>query len=77
MIICPCIDSALLGWMDVTSCWRRAKVRRSTIAITKKTFLMYYLCIVSDDCCNPYTKKEDEVEEHDNENYEIMTIRVK
>ena len=38
---------------------------------------MHYLYISSDDCCNPYTKKEDEVEEHDNENDEIMTIRVK
>ena len=80
VIICPCIDSVLLKWMDVISCWCRAKAMRPTIAVTKKTlrsFLMYCLCIASDDCCNPYIKKEDDVEEHDNENYEIMTIRVK
>ena len=32
-----CIDSVLLGWMDVISCWCRAKARRPTIAVTKKT----------------------------------------
>ena len=41
------------------------------------SFLMYCLCIAGDYCCNPYIKKEVEVEEHDNEHYEIMTIRVK
>ena len=32
-----CIDSVLLGWMDLISCWCRAKARRPTIALTKKT----------------------------------------
>ena len=37
---------------------------------------MYCLGIASDDWKNPYIKKEDEVEVHDNANYEIKTIRV-
>ena len=37
VIICPCIDSVLLRWMDVISYWCPAKARRPTIAVTKKT----------------------------------------
>ena len=65
-------------WIDVISYWCQTKTKKPNMAVTKNlNFLMYCLCIAGDDCCNPCIKKEDKVEEHDNENYEIMTTRVK
>ena len=79
MIIYPCIDIVLLGWMSsAIGVKQKQKSQISNMAVTKKlSFLMYCLCIAGDDCCNPCIKKEDRVEEHGDENYEIMTIRVK
>ena len=58
-----------------TECRTDITIRARTVYIHQMSH--YCLCIASDACCNPYIKKEDEIEEHDNKNYKIMTIRVK
>ena len=50
VIICPCIESVLLGRMDVISCWCRAKAMRPIIAVTKNTQFLNVLPLHSQRC---------------------------
>ena len=58
---------------------RARHAMRITIAVTEtKPQLLNVLSLHSRRrVLHPYIKKEDEVKEYDNENYEIMTIEVK